>query len=527
MPREIITLQVGQCGNQIGSEFWKQLCLEHGINPDGTLKDPWMDASHGVVQNYTGPTSRQQQQQQHTPMPSSNMTTSSSTAPHHGLGSATANGVVDDRKDVFFYQSDDDRYIPRALLLDLEPRVVNKVAHVGAYRNLFNPENLFVAEEGGGAGNNWASGYRQGAEHYEYILDMIDRESDNSDSLEGFVLTHSIAGGTGSGMGSYLLERLNDHFPKKLIQTYSVFPSWTDQSDVVVEPYNSLLTMKRLTLNADAVVVLDNSALNRIAVDRLRIQNPTVDSLVATIMAASTTTLRYPGYMNNDWIGLLASLIPTPRCHFLMSGYTPLELSGGDSVPSKIIGGGQPDHSIRKTTVLDVMRRLTQPKNIMVSANTRSGSGCYISILNIIQGNHIDPTQIHKALQRIREKRHVEIPFIPWGPASIQVALARKSPYLPHRHKVSGLMLANHTSMAELFERLLKQYDRIKSRNAFLDNFRREAVFQDSLDEFDHSREVVQSLMDEYRACERPDYVNFGMGGESMPSDFQSPMGKR
>jgi len=41
-------------------------------------------------------------------------------------------------------------------------------------------------------------------------------------------------------------------------------------------------------------------------------------------MSASTTTLRYPGYMNNDLIGLIASLIPTPRLHFLMTGYTPL-----------------------------------------------------------------------------------------------------------------------------------------------------------------------------------------------------------
>lgn len=39
MPREIITLQVGQCGNQIGMEFWKQLCLEHGITPDGKLEE--------------------------------------------------------------------------------------------------------------------------------------------------------------------------------------------------------------------------------------------------------------------------------------------------------------------------------------------------------------------------------------------------------------------------------------------------------------------------------------------------------
>ena len=43
---------------------------------------------------------------------------------------------------------------------------------------------------------------------------------------------------------------------------------------------------------------------------------------------------------------------------------------------------------------------------------------CYISILNIIQGE-VDPTQVHKSLQRIRERKLTQ--FIPWGPASIQV----------------------------------------------------------------------------------------------------------
>ena len=82
-------------------------------------------------------------------------------------------------------------------------------------------------------------------------------------------------------MGSYLLEQLNDHFPKKLIQTYSVFPNQSGGtgSDVVVQPYNSILTLKRLTVNADCVVVLDNTALNAIAVDRLRIPSPTVGQL--------------------------------------------------------------------------------------------------------------------------------------------------------------------------------------------------------------------------------------------------------
>lgn len=123
----------------------------------------------------------------------------------------------DDRKDVFFYQADDDHFIPRNLMIDLEPRVINGI-QTSPYRDLYNQENFFIAKEGGGAGNNWASGFRQGSEHEDHVMEMIDREADGSDSLEGFVLCHSIAGGTGSGMGSFLLERLNDHFPKKLIQ---------------------------------------------------------------------------------------------------------------------------------------------------------------------------------------------------------------------------------------------------------------------------------------------------------------------
>ncbi|XP_022770540.1 tubulin gamma-1 chain-like isoform X2 [Durio zibethinus] len=423
MPREIITLQVGQCGNQIGMEFWKQLCLEHGISKEGILED-----------------------------------------------FATQGG---DRKDVFFYQADDQHYIPRALLIDLEPRVINGIQN-SEYRNLYNHENIFVSDHGGGAGNNWASGYHQGKGVEEDIMDMIDREADGSDSLEGFVLCHSIAGGTGSGMGSYLLEALNDRYSKKLVQTYSVFPNQMETSDVVVQPYNSLLTLKRLTLNADCVVVLDNTALNRIAVDRLHLTNPTfaqTNSLVSTVMSASTTTLRYPGYMNND----LANVI-------------------------------------RKTTVLDVMRRLLQTKNIMVSsyARTKEASQAkYISILNIIQGE-VDPTQVHESLQRIRERKLVN--FIEWGPASIQVALSRKSPYVQTAHRVSGLMLASHTSIRHLFSKCLSQYEKLRKKQAFLDNYRKFPMFADNdLSEFDESRDIIESLVDEYKACESPDYIKWGM----------------
>lgn len=445
MPREILTLQVGQCGNQIGMEFWKQLCLEHGISQDGILED-----------------------------------------------FATQGG---DRKDVFFYQADDLHYVPRAILVDLEPRVINGIQN-SDYGHLYNAENFFISDHGGGAGNNWASGYEQGQKVQEEILEMIDREVEGSESLEAFLLCHSIAGGTGSGMGSFMLESLKDRYPKKITQTYSVFPNQSESSDVVVQPYNSLLTMKRLALDADSVVVLDNTALNRIAVERLRIATPTfaeTNSLVSTVMAASTTTLRYPGHMNNDLVTLLSSLVPTPRCHFLIAGYTPLSVERQANV-------------IRKTSVLDVMRRLLQPNNWMVSSYGKSNTSAkYISILNIIQGD-VDPSEVFKSLQRIRERELAS--FISWGPTSIQVALTKNSPYVRTNHRVSGLMLASNTSIRHLFAKTLTQYDKLRNKSAFLENYKQHSIFSENYFEFDESKEVVQSLLEEYKACEGSDFLS-------------------
>ncbi|CDJ62875.1 tubulin gamma chain, putative [Eimeria necatrix] len=389
MPRELITIQVGQCGNQIGMEFWKQLCAEHGIDQEGLLL-PVAQAS-------------------------------------------------EDRKDVFFYQADDEHYIPRALLFDLEPRVINTI-QTSEYRHLYNPENFFVSRDGGGAGNNWGSGYAQAAKVEEELLEMIDREADGSESLEGFVLCHSIAGGTGSGMGSYLLELLGDRYGSKLVQNFSVFPVLGDAaSDVVVQPYNALLTLKRLCLQSDAVVVLDNHAVHRVAADRLRLPNPSFQQTNAL-----------------------------------------------------------------KTTVMDIMRRLTQSKNVMVSTSLRRG--LYMSLLNVIRGE-ADPLQVHKSLQRIRERQLLQ--FIRWAPASPQIVLARASPFSPQKHKCAGLMLANHTAITT--------YDRLFKRKAFLDNYKRQPMFSSSdglgdFSEMEDSKEHVLSLVEEYRQAETDDFLSFGGG---------------
>jgi tubulin gamma len=154
------------------------------------------------------------------------------------------------------------------------------------------------------------------------------------------------------------------------------------------------------------------------------------------------------------------------------------------------------------------MRRLLQPKNMMMNTGNRESKHkhCYISILNIIQGQ-VDPTQVHKSLQRIRERKLAS--FIPWCPASIQVVLSKRSPYTESKNKVSGLMLANHTSVSTLFARAAIDFDKMKKRNAYIDQFKKTDMFKDSLEEFDISRQVVGKLIEEYQMATKPEYLNY------------------
>lgn len=171
------------------------------------------------------------------------------------------------------------------------------------------------------------------------IAEMLEREAEGSDSLEvrtslpaqsplklplttlnpqGIMMMHSIAGGTGAGLGSYVLERLSDVFPKKLIQTYSVFPHM-ENSDVVVQPYNSILTLQRLTEHADSVVVLDNRALASICQDRLHVGEPSFAQTNQLVGPCATARLHLLLIFTCDAVldhhGRLDSNSPVPGLH--------------------------------------------------------------------------------------------------------------------------------------------------------------------------------------------------------------------
>merc|ERR1711881_105919 len=120
----------------------------------------------------------------------------------------------------------------------------------------------------------------EGAELIDAVLDVVRKEAESCDCLQGFQITHSLGGGTGSGMGTLLISKIRA---------------------TVVEPYNATLSVHQLVENADEVMVLDNEALYDICFRTLKLTTPTygdLNHLVSAAMSGSTCCLRFPGQLN-------------------------------------------------------------------------------------------------------------------------------------------------------------------------------------------------------------------------------------
>jgi len=318
--RELVTVQVGQCGNQIGAKFWENVCDEHGLNHRG---------------EYVGD-----------------------------------NDLQLDRIGTYFQETKSGHYNPRAVLVDLERPTIDSIA-ASSFGHLFKPENILCGE--GGAGNNWAKGFcSEGAEMMDMVLDVVRKEAEQSDCLQGFQVSHALGGGTGSGMGSQMLIKLHDDFTDRVISTFSVVPS-AKISDTVVEPYNAVLSFHQLVENADECFLLDNEALYDICFRTLKLTTPTygdLNHLVSAAMSGVTTCLRFPGQLNADLRKLAVNLIPFPRLHFFMVGFSPLTSRGSQQY--------------RALTVPELTQQMFDAKNMMCAADPRHGR--YLTAASLFRG---------------------------------------------------------------------------------------------------------------------------------------------
>ncbi|KAI0802205.1 tubulin beta chain [Xylaria sp. FL0064] len=308
--REIVHLSTGQCGNQVGTSFWQTLAREHGLDHSGS---------------YQGSSSLQL-----------------------------------DRIGVYFNEASDMKFVPRAVV-DLEPGTMDALrsGHLG---NMFRPDNMVFGQSG--AGNNWAKGhYTEGAELVDQVLDVVRREAEGCDCLQGFHITHSLGGGTGSGMGTLMISKIREEFPDRMMATYSVIPS-PKVSDTVVEPYNATLSIHQLVENADATFCIDNEALYDICQRTLKLTAPSygdLNHLISNVMSGISTSLRFPGQLNSDLRKLAVNMVPFPRLHFFMVGYPPL---------TSLRPGAK---AFRNLTVQALTQQMFDPKNMMATSDFRNG----------------------------------------------------------------------------------------------------------------------------------------------------------
>jgi len=421
--REIVHIQVGQCGNQVGNKFWEVVSDEHGIDGNGI---------------YNGDSDLQLE-----------------------------------RINVYFNEAGK-KYVPRAVLVDLEPGTMEacKASSIG---QLFRPDNFIHAQSG--AGNNWAKGhYTEGAELVESVIDVVRKESEGCDCLQGFQIAHSLGGGTGSGLGTLLISKIREEYPDRMMCTFSVMPS-PKVSDTVVEPYNATLSIHQLVENADEVMCIDNEALYDICFRTLKLPTPTygdLNHLVSAVMSGITACLRFPGQLNSDLRKLAVNLIPFPRLHFFLIGFAPLTSRSAQGY--------------RALTVPELTQQIFDSKNMMAASDPKHGR--YLTASATFRGK-MSTKEVDEQMLMIQNKNSSF--FVEWIPNNIKSSVCDIP---PKYHKMSATFIGNNTCIQDVFKRIGQQFSAMFRRKAFLHWYTGEGM--DEM-EFTEAESNMNDLVSEYQ----------------------------
>ncbi|KAL3701472.1 hypothetical protein R1sor_019494 [Riccia sorocarpa] len=397
--REILHIQGGQCGNQIGAKFWEVICDEHGIDPAGA---------------YRGDSDLQLE-----------------------------------RINVYYHEASGGRYVPRAVLMDLEPGTMDSVRS-GPFGPIFRPDNFVFGQSG--AGNNWAKGhYTEGAELIDSVLDVVRKEAESCDCLQGFQVCHSLGGGTGSGMGTLLISKIREEYPDRMMLTFSVFPS-PKVSDTVVEPYNATLSVHQLVENADECMVLDNEALYDICFRTLKLTTPTfgdLNHLISATMSGVTCCLRFPGF-------------------------APLTSRGSQQY--------------RALTVPELTQQMWDAKNMMCAADPRHGR--YLTASAMFRGK-MSTKEVDEQMINVQNKNSSY--FVEWIPNNVKSSVCDIPPI---GLKMASTFIGNSTSIQEMFRRVSEQFTAMFRRKAFLHWYTGEGM--DEM-EFTEAESNMNDLVSEYQ----------------------------
>jgi tubulin alpha len=443
--REIISLHIGQAGCQLGSSLWELYNREHGIAADGTMlsKDASNDKSYQTFYQDTGA----------------------------------------------------GKYVPRAVFADLEPSVIDSI-RTGEYKKLFHPSQLISGKED--AANNYARGhYTVGKEKIDLVLERIRKLADQCEGLQGFMIFHSVGGGTGSGFCSLLLERLAIDYAKKSKLDFCIYPS-PQVSTAVVEPYNSVLSTHSLLEHTDCAFLLDNEAIYEICHRALDVERPTytnLNRLVSQVISSLTCSLRFEGSLNMDMNEFQTNLVPYPRIHFLLPSYAP------------IISAEKAFHE--QHSVAEITNAVFEAQNTLCKCDPHAGK--YMACCLMYRGDVL-PKDMTSALAAIKNKSSIQ--FVDWCPTGFKCGINGQAPVIVPGSEMASTqravcMLSNSTSVASVFSRIDQKFDLMYAKRAFVHWYVGEGMEEG---EFSEAREDLAALEKDYEEVS----TESGAGEEPM-----------
>lgn len=183
--------------------------------------------------------------------------------------------------DTYFTISDHNKLYSNALLIDMEAKVIEKCTK-NAISNGWNYSKDNIIHKQSGSGNNWANGFfHHGPTVENQFVETLSSFSEKFDYLDSVILINSLAGGTGSGLGSYIAILLKDYFPEINLFNIAVWPH--NSGEVIVNSYNTLLSISENYKVSELMTIIHNQDIFDICRDIYNIKKIGFENLNSVI----------------------------------------------------------------------------------------------------------------------------------------------------------------------------------------------------------------------------------------------------